>query len=86
MRDSWGRLSLHVTLAVPALIVASLWFLVGGISIQLPGGFAITTATKSGSDYLLFVGPWLSALGWRDYLKCRPSENMNGNPNPEPTV
>lgn len=69
IKDSSGRKSWHVTLAVPALIAGTVWFLAGGIDLTLPGGIHIVTATKGGSEYLLFVGPWLSALGWRDYIK-----------------
>lgn len=73
IKDSAGRKSWHLTLAVPALIAGTVWFLVGGISVELTlpvvGPLKLVTATKSGSEYLLFVTPWLSALGWRDYLK-----------------
>lgn len=68
IKDSCGRKSWHLTLAVPALIAGTVWFLMGGIDITLPTGHHVLTATKSGSDYLLFVTPWLSALGWRDYI------------------
>ena len=67
--DSSGRKSWHLTLAVPSLIAGTIWFLAGGVSVELPFGMKLVTSTKSGADYLLFVGPWLSALGWRDYLK-----------------
>lgn len=76
LKDSRGTKSWHITLAVPALIAASVWFLAGGISLEFPWGLKVITATKSGSDYLLFAGPWLSALGFRDYLK---RNGHNGN-------
>lgn len=68
IKDSCGRKSWHLTLAVPALIAGTVWFLAGGINVEV-GSIHITIATKTGSEYLLYVGPWLSALGWRDYLK-----------------
>ena len=68
IKDSEGRKSWHLTMAVPALILGSLWFLLGGIDL-IVWGLHIVTATKTGADYILFVTPWLSALGWRDYLK-----------------
>ncbi len=79
IKDSCGRKSWHLTLAVPALIAGTLWFLIGGIDLTLPGGFHILTATKTGSEYLLFVGPWLSALGWRDYLKGTVTNGSNSD-------
>lgn len=69
LKDSSGRKSWHITLAIPALIAGTIWFLAGGIDLTMPNGYHILTATKTGSDYILFVAPWLSALGWRDYLK-----------------
>lgn len=66
--DSDGYKSWHVTLAIPLLLLASIWFLAGGVAIEV-GTVKVTTATKSGSDYLLFVGPWLGALGWREHRK-----------------
>ena len=76
--DSSGRKSWHLTLAVPALIAATIWFLMGGYSVELPSGLKVITASKSGADYLLFVGPWLSALGWRDYCKKESKGETDG--------
>lgn len=69
--DSAGRRSWHLTLAIPALLMGTVWFLAGGIDITLPGGIHLVTATKSGSDYLLYVSPWLAAMGHRDWLKSK---------------
>ena len=76
IKDSSGRKSWHLTLAIPALLAGTVWFLVGGIDITLPGGYHVVTATKLGSEYMFYVTPWLSALGWRDYIKKEP-----GGPN-----
>ena len=77
IKDSQGRKSWHLTLALPALIAGTVWFLVGGIDITLPMGIHVVTSTKSGSDYMLYVSPWLSALGWRDYLKSNGTSTTN---------
>lgn len=77
IRDSMGRKSWHLTLAIPALVVGTMWFIVGGIDVTVVG-LHVTTATKSGSDYALYVAPWLSALGWRDYLKGGTGGNSTG--------
>jgi hypothetical protein len=70
IKDSRGKPSWHFTLAVPALVLGTLWFLVGGVDMQV-AGVHVTTATKSGSDYLLYITPWLSALGAREWVeKC----------------
>ncbi len=67
IKDSNGRPSWHVTIGVPALIVGTVTYLLGGLVLTLPGGFHLTMPERSGTEYLLFVGPWLSALGFRDY-------------------
>lgn len=69
IKDSCGKKSWHLTLAIPALIAGTVWFLAGGIDITLPGGYHVITATKTGSEYLLFVSPWLAAMGHRDWLE-----------------
>ena len=73
IKDSSGRKSWHLTMAIPSLIAGTVWFLAGGIDVTLPNGYHVITATKTGSEYMLFVAPWLSALGWRDYLKKEPT-------------
>ena len=84
IKDSQGRKSWHLTLAVPALIAGTVWFLAGGVDLTLPGGIHVLTATKTGSEYLLFVGPWLTALGWRDYLKSGTVVTSDEHIQPEP--
>ena len=68
IKDSRGIKSWHLTLAIPALIAGTVWFLAGGINIEVVG-LKLVVATKSGSDYLLFITPWLSALGVRDWIE-----------------
>jgi hypothetical protein len=85
IKDSMGRKSWHLTLAVPALIAGTVWFLIGGIDITLPNGYHILTATKTGTEYLLYIGPWLSALGWRDYIKGATVLSRGQTLEPEPT-
>ena len=71
IRDSTSeaRPSWTLTLGIPASILLTLWFVAGGIRVELPGGLHITTATKSGSDYALALAPWLTFIaqrGWRE--------------------
>ena len=68
IEDSRGKPSWHFTLAIPALILGTIWFLLGGIDITVMG-YHITTATKNGSDYLLFITPWLGAIGAREWIE-----------------
>ena len=81
INDSSGRKSWHLTLAIPALIVGTVWFIIGGMDVTVPGGFHFIVATKTGSDYALYVTPWLSCLGWRDYMK-----GSNASVPPSPTA
>ena len=76
LKDSCGRKSWHVTLAVPVIIVASISFLIGGIDVTLPGGTHILTASRSGTDFGVFLAPFFAALGWRDYLKRDEKTNV----------
>lgn len=69
IRDSSSRGSWTLTLSVPAVILLTFWFVLGGIKLDLPGGLSITTATKGGSDYALALAPWLTFIaqrGWRN--------------------
>lgn len=68
LHDSRGKKSWHVTLTVPALILGTLWFLAGGIDLTV-AGIHILTATKTASEYLLYVTPWLTALGHREWVE-----------------
>ena len=77
IRDSRGHPSWHFSLAIPALMLGTVWFLAGGVDITV-AGVHVTTATKSGSDYLLYITPWLSAIGAREWIEKR---NGNGNSN-----
>jgi hypothetical protein len=68
VKDSRGHPSWHFTLAIPALILGTVWFLAGGIDLTI-GTMHVTTATKSGSDYLLYITPWLTAIGAREWVE-----------------
>jgi hypothetical protein len=68
IRDSSSNPSWTLTLAVPISIILTLWFIVGGIRIEV-AGLTLTFATRSGSDYALAEGVWLGFLaqrGWRN--------------------
>ena len=77
IKDSRGKPSWGFTLAVPALVLGTVWFLVGGIEITL-AGVHIKTATKEAADYLLFITPWLTSLGHREWVEK--TGVKNGNP------
>lgn len=68
LKDSRGKPSWHVTLALIWTTLFGLWFLAGGLNISI-AGLHLITATKSASDYMLAIGPWLCALGFREYLE-----------------
>ena len=72
--DSRGHPSWHLTLAVPITILITIWLLAGGLSIEI-AGLKIVLATKSGTDYLAAITPWLAALGFREYVE----KVKNGN-------
>ena len=69
IRDSSSdrRPSWTLTLGIPTVVLLTLWFVLGGIRVQV-GDTIVTTATKSGSDYALALAPWLTFIaqrGWR---------------------
>jgi hypothetical protein len=75
LRDSRGNPSWSHTLAVPATIGLTGWFLAGGLDVTI-GSLHVLTATKSAAEYGIAVGIWLAYLGQREYTeKCK----VNGN-------
>ena len=75
IRDSNSRPSWTLSLAVPSTIAVTIWFIIGGLDVTI-GDFHILTATKSGSDYALAVGVWLTFIaqrGWRNKGTDSPS-------------
>ena len=75
--DSRGHPSWHFTLSVPAVILITAWFILGGVSLEV-AGLNLVTASKSGTDYLAAISPWLAALGFREYVE-KTKEVKNGN-------
>lgn len=69
IKDSRGKKSWHLTLAIPNLIIASLWFFFGGLDLTLPNGMHIVTATKSAAEWAMFASPWLAAIGAREWME-----------------
>ena len=70
IRDSSSdrRPSWTLTLGIPSVVLLTLWFVLGGIRVEL-AGCTVTTATKAGSDYALALAPWLTFIaprGWRN--------------------
>lgn len=68
LKDSRGIKSWHLTLAIPATILITAWFILGGVSLEVVG-LKLVIATKSGTDYLAAISPWLAALGFREYVE-----------------
>ena len=69
IKDSALTPSWTHTLSVPTLIGMTVWFIVGGVDLTLPGGMHIVTAAKSGSEYALAIAPWIALLGNREWAK-----------------
>lgn len=76
--DSRGRRSWHLTLAIPAVVLLTTSFLLGGLDVSI-GEFRIILASRSGADYALMLAPFLAAMGWRDYIEKVKCGNGNGH-------
>lgn len=78
IKDSRGKKSWHVTLGV-------IWTTVFGLKAMFSGhhlivyGVELTTASFPGAEYILYVSPWLAAMGFRDW------NNRKGTTNGSPT-
>lgn len=66
VKDSDGGKSWTHTLAVPACILITFWFILGGIDLTVKTVHIAFTA-KSGTDYMLAITPWLAFLTQRDW-------------------
>jgi len=75
--DSRGRRSWAHTLAVPAAVVITLWFITGGLDITI-GSLHVLLATRSAAEYALAVGVWLAFLGQREYTEKKLSAGGSG--------
>lgn len=64
IRDSRGCPSWAHTLAVPSLILMTLRFLVGGLTIG-----DVTVPAWTAADYTLAAGIWLGFLAQREYVE-----------------
>lgn len=73
LNDSRGKKSWSLTLAVPACIAITAWFLVGGLDVTV-GSVHVVTATKDASQYALAVGVWLAFFGHRETVE----KKLNG--------
>ena len=77
IKDSRGRRSWHLTLAIPAVVLLTASFLAGGLDLSV-GEFRVILASRSGADYALMLAPFLAAMGWRDYIEKVKCGNGNG--------
>lgn len=64
IRDSSGAPSWTMTLSVPAIVGITLWFITGGIDIELAGRH-VTFAMRDGLQYAAAITPWLAFLRTR---------------------
>ncbi len=70
--DSRGKSSWTVTLAVPAVIAITTWFLFGGLDLTVELAarkIHILTATKSAAEYAAAVGVWLGFFAQREWTE-----------------
>jgi hypothetical protein len=74
LKDSRGIKSWHLTLGVFWTTVFSVKALVSGVSVTIALG-SFTTASFAGAEYLLYITPWLAAMGTREWI-----EKSNGHP------
>lgn len=65
LKDSRGKPSWHFSLAIPTLIVGTVWFLAGGLDVTLPGGIHFVTTVKSGRLFSLHNTLAISNWGQR---------------------
>jgi hypothetical protein len=82
IRDSRGAPSWSHTLAVPASVLITLWFLAGGLDVTV-GTVHVITATKAGAEYALALAPWLAYLAQRETVQKRLDAT---GPTPTPSV
>jgi hypothetical protein len=80
IKDSSGRKSWTLTLSIPAIIGITVWFMCGGIDIEV-AGFHIITATKDGLQYAAAIAPWLAYLRTRSWTPAGTAgPEANGTP------
>ena len=69
LRDSRGVKSWHLTLGILWTTFFSVKALASGISISIPLVGSVTTASFAGAEYLLYITPWLTAMGYREWVE-----------------
>lgn len=74
VKDSRGRPSWTLTLAIPAAVLITLRYLLGGVAVDALGA---TLTVVSGAEYALAVGVWLAFFGYREH-----DEKRNGRRSP----
>jgi hypothetical protein len=77
LSDTRGKASWHITLGVIWTTIFSIKALISGIALTSSLG-SVTTASFPGAEYLLFITPWLSAMGVREWIeKTKGSDASN---------
>ena len=67
IRDSRGKPSWTCTLAVPAIIGITVWFMLGGMDMTV-GTVRVAFAVKTAAEYSLAVGVWLAFFAQREWV------------------
>ncbi len=75
--DSSDRESWTVTLAVPAIIVLTLRFVVGGFTLKA-GGIDLAVPPWSGGDYALVIGAWMAFFAQREWRASKSNGGAGG--------
>ncbi len=68
IKDSRGVKSWTYTLSVPAIVLITLRWLVGGLTLTW-AGHGVTISPVSGGDYAMMVGVWLGFIAQREYVE-----------------
>ena len=79
IKDSRGTPSWHFTLGIIWTTLFSFKALVSGIDVHhtVLGGF--TLASFPGSEYFLYITPWLSAMGVREWIEKAKGDSNAGS-------
>ena len=67
IRDSRGHPSWTHTMAIPAIVGITAWFILGGVDLTV-GTVRVAFVVKTAAEYALAVGVWLTFFAQREYI------------------
>ena len=73
--DTRGKKSWHLSLGILWTTLFTVKCLLSGLSVTLPVLGAYTIASVPGAEYMLYITPWLAAMGTREWIE----KKTNGN-------